>query len=67
MTLRTIVLSAFLAALWLAGLVDQFHSSEAAMRYLVLSMAIVAICLCRRQPLPALMRRKADQPRRPPE
>ena len=67
MTLRTIVLSAFLAALWLVGLVDQLHTSEAAMRYLVLSMAMVAIGLCRRQPLPALLRRKADQSRQPPE
>ena len=67
MTQRTIILSAFLAALWLFGLIDQLHSSQSAMRYLVLSMAIVAIGLCRRQPLPALQRRRADPPRRPPE
>ena len=67
MSTRTIVLLAFFSALWLAGLFDQTYSGEATMRYLVLSMAMVAIGLCRRQPLPALLRRRADKPQRPTE
>ena len=65
MTTRTIVLIAFLSALWLFGLFDQSYSGEAMMRYLALSMAMVAIGLCRKQPLPALLRRRADRQQPP--
>jgi hypothetical protein len=60
-----IVLSAFLAALWLFGLIGQAYSAEAVMRYLVLSMALVAIALLRVKPRPAFLRRRRDE--RPPE
>ena len=66
LSVRTIVLSAFLAALWLFGLVGQAYSAEAALRYLVLSMALVAIALWRMEPRPALLRRRVRD-RRPPE
>jgi hypothetical protein len=66
MSVRTIVLSAFLAALWLFGLVGQIYSAEAAMRYLVLSMALVAFALWRMKPRPALLRRRVRD-ERPPE
>jgi hypothetical protein len=58
---RVIVLLAFLAALWLFGLIGQFHSAEAAMRYLALSMAILAVAVWRWQPQPALRRRHRDR------
>ena len=61
MSARMIVLSAFLAALWIFGLVGQFHSAEAGMRYLALSLAIVAVGVWRWQPRPALRRRYRDR------
>ena len=64
MSMRMIVLLAFLAALWLFGLIGQFYSAEAAMRYLALSMVILAVGVWRWQPRPALRRRSRD--RRPP-
>jgi hypothetical protein len=59
-----IVLLAFFSALWIFGLVAQFHSAEAGMRYIALSMVIVAIGVWRWQPRPALRRRYRD--RQPP-
>ena len=64
MNVRMVVMLAFLAALWLFGLIGQLHSAEAAMRYLVLSMAILAVGVWRWQPRPALRRRTRD--RQPP-
>lgn len=61
MSPRMIVLLAFLAALWIFGLVGQFHSAEAGMRYLALSMAILAVGVWRWKPLPALRRRNRDR------
>ena len=61
MTTRTIVLLAFAAALWIFGLIGQFYSAEAAMRYLVLSMGIAAVGVWRWQPKPALRRRVRDR------
>jgi len=61
MNIRVIVLSAFLAALWIFGLVGQFHSAEAGMRYLALSMVILAVGVWRWQPRPALRRRYGDR------
>lgn len=58
MSARMIVLSAFLAALWVFGLIGQFYSAEAAMRYLALSMAILAVAVWRMKPRPALLRRR---------
>ena len=60
MTNRTIVFFAVLTALWLFGLIGQFHSGEAAMRYLALSMAILAVGVWRWQTRPALRRRSHD-------
>jgi len=65
MSVRMIVLVAFLSALWLYGLAGQFHTAESGMRYLALSMAILAFGVWRWQPKPALRRRIRD--RRPPQ
>ena len=65
MSTRMIVMLAFLAALWIFGLIGQWHSAEAGMRYLALSMGILAIGVWRWQPRPALRRRIRDR-RRPP-
>jgi hypothetical protein len=54
-------LSALLLALWIYGLLDQLHSTHAAMRYLALSLAIVAVAVWRWQPKPALRRRFHDR------
>ena len=61
MSTRMVVLLAFLAALWIFGLIGQFHSAEAGMRYLALSLAIVAIGVWRWQPRPAMRRRYRDR------
>ena len=66
MSSRVVVLLAFLSALWLFGLAGQFYSAEAAMRYLALSMIILAVGVWRWQPRPALRRRYRDH-RRPPD
>lgn len=66
MKVRTVVLLAFLSALWIVGLLGQLHSAEAAMRYLALSLAIVAVALWRMPVKPALRRRFRDK-RRPPD
>ena len=63
MNVQMIVLLAIFSALWLFGLIGQVYSGEAAMRYLALSMAILAVGVWRWQPRPAL-RRSRD--RRPP-
>ena len=60
MSARMVVMLAFLAALWLFGLIGQVYSGEAAMRYLALSMAILAVGVWRWQPRPALRRRSQD-------
>jgi hypothetical protein len=65
MSVRMVILVAALSAAWLFGLIGQFHSAEAAMRYLVLSMAILAFGVWRWQPTPALRRRWRDRRRRP--
>jgi len=65
MSVRMVVMLAFFAALWLFGLIGQFHSAEAGMRYLALSMAILAVGVWRWQPRPALRRRYRD--RQPPQ
>jgi hypothetical protein len=61
MSTRMVVLLAFLAALWIFGLVGQLQSAETAMRYLALSLAIVAVGVWRWQPRPALRRRYRDR------
>jgi hypothetical protein len=67
MSTRMIVLMAFLAALWIFGLIGQTYSGEAAMRYLALSLAIVAIAVWRMQPGPALLRRRIRDRQHPPK
>ena len=64
MSTRMIVV-AFFAALWIFGLLGQVHSGEAAMRYLALSMVILAVGVWRWQPRPALRRRSRDRQRPP--
>ena len=64
MNVRMIVLLGFFSALWIFGLLGQLHSAESVMRYLALSMVILAIGVWRWQPRPALRRRYRD--RRPP-
>ena len=66
MSTRMIVLLAFLAALWIFGLIGQFHSAEAVMRYLALSTAVLAVGVWRWQPRPQLNRLFRDR-RHPPE
>jgi len=65
MSVRTVVLMAFFTALWIVGLLGQLYSPEAVMRYLALSMALVAVCVWRMEPRPALRRifRNARRPR----
>jgi hypothetical protein len=60
----TVLLSAFGAALWLQGFATQLHSGEAAMRYLALTLAVLAVAVWRRQPRP--VRRRFRDRRRPP-
>jgi hypothetical protein len=60
MSARTVVLLAVFSALWLFGLIGQVYSGEATMRYLALSMAILAVGVWRWQPRPALRRRPHD-------
>ena len=66
MSTRLVILLAFLSALWIAGLLGQFHSAEAVMRYLALSLAVVAVGVWRWKPKLAPRRRFRDR-RRPPE
>jgi hypothetical protein len=47
----TVLLGCF-SALWLFGLIGQFNSPEATMRYLTLSMVILAVGVWRWQPKP---------------
>jgi hypothetical protein len=67
MRMRTVALLAVMSALWIFGLLGQLHSAEAAMRYLALSAAIVAVGVWRWKPQPALRRRMRDKRRPPPE
>ena len=67
MRMRTVALLAVMSALWIYGLLGQIHSSEAGMRYLALSAAIVAVGVLRWKPRPALRRRGRDRRRPPPE
>lgn len=66
MRIRTVVLSGVMSACWIYGLLGQVHSKDAAMRYLALSAAIVAVFVWRLRPRPALRRGVHDR-RRPPE
>ena len=50
MRVGMVALLAVMSALWLYGLLGQFYSAEAMMRYLALSMALVAIGAGRWQP-----------------
>jgi hypothetical protein len=63
---QTFFLSAVMVAFWLYGLFEQLHSKDAAMRYLALSAAIIAVYVWRLQPRPALRSQARDR-RRPPE
>lgn len=50
MRVGMVALLAVMSALWLYGLLGQLYSAEAMMRYLALSMALVAIGAWRWQP-----------------
>ena len=66
MKIRTVVLLAVLSALWILGLLSQLHSTDAAMRYLALSLAIAAVAVWRMPPRP-LARRKLRDRKSPPD
>ena len=52
MRLGTLILLALMSALWFYGFIDQMHSREAGMRYLALSMLIVAAVVSWKIPHP---------------
>ena len=66
MNIRSVVLLAILSALWLSGLLSQLHSTDAAMRYLVLSLGIVAVAVWL-MPVRAPARRKFRDRKNPPD
>jgi len=66
MKIRTVVLLAVLSALWIIGLLSQLHSTDAAMRYLALSLAIAAVFVWR-MPVRPLARRKFRDRKSPPD
>ena len=66
MSSRMIALLGCLSAFWIFGLLGQIHSGQATMRYLALSLGLVAIAVWRWQPQPALLRLLRKR-RRPPE
>ncbi len=66
MRVGTVLLLAAMSALWIFGLLDQMYSKESAMRYLALSLLLVAIGAWRWQPRRKLKARKRDR-HRPPE
>lgn len=47
-TSKTALLS-ILVACWIVGLVNQFHAWDSTLRYLILSLLIVAVVAARRQ------------------
>lgn len=61
MSARMVVLLAVASALWIFGLLGQLYSSEATMRYLVLSLGLIAIAVWRWKPQPALRRLFRDR------
>lgn len=67
MRLRHVLLSAVMSALWILGLWDQMHSREAVMRYLAISLGLVAVGVWRWQPQRKLKPRERDQHRPPQE
>jgi hypothetical protein len=66
MRLEMLIILVVLMAFWVLGLLSQLHTGEAVMRYLALSLALVAIGVWRWQPRRALRRRLRDR-RRPPD
>ena len=66
MKTRTVVLLAVLSALWIMGLCSQLHSMDAAMRYLVLSLGIVAVAVWL-TPVRPLVNRKFRDKKSPPD
>ena len=70
MKTRTVVLLAVLSALWIIGLRSQLHSTDAAVRYLTLSLALslgTAAVAVWRTPVRALARRKFRDRKSPPD
>ena len=49
MSLSKTSLLSLLVACWIAGLISQFHDWDSTVRYLVLSLLIVAIVAAKRQ------------------
>ena len=66
MKIRTVVLLAVLSALWIIGLRSQLHSTDAAMRYLALSLGIAAAAVWL-TPARPLARRKFRDRKNPPD
>ena len=66
MKARTVVLLAALSARWISGLLSQLHSMDAAMRYLALSLGIVAVAVWL-MPVRARARRKFRDRKNPPD
>ena len=66
MKIRTIVLIAVLSALWISGLLGQLQSIDAAMRYLALSLGIVAVGVWL-MPVRARARRRYRDKKSPPD
>jgi hypothetical protein len=47
MSVGMVIVLAVFSALWIVGLIDQLHSDTSTMRYLVISLAVVAAGLFR--------------------
>ena len=62
-TSKTALLSILLAC-WIVGLVNQFHAWDSTLRYLILSLLIVAVIAVRRQYQMQYAKNRISPPRR---
>ena len=63
MSLPKTALLSILVACWIVGLLNQFHDLSAAIRYLVLSLLIVALVAAKRQYQMAYAKSRTDRRR----